>query len=265
MEGPRAWTQCGEQGPGSSQGTPPSHTTWSLQGSPVGASAPRCLEAMRWLSRTGEVASPLFSPAPRTSSATRRTELSRAGRSALGTSQRTKYSSWGPPARGLRAGRVSRCWIWASKAWGREGKGGRDGEGEARGRGREPLGSAHPAAPRLPQPETQARPAGRGSWLEPGFRLICVMWHSGPLDPVFRGGGGWGASVWPSATSEGRQAEGPTVPGGLVRAHRPHPGLRGALEPAVARSGGSDPLSEDEGPGLAGRCLHPGSRRPAAG
>lgn len=46
-------------------------------------------------------ASPLFSPAPRTSSATRRTELSSEGRSALGTSQRTKYSRWGPPARGL--------------------------------------------------------------------------------------------------------------------------------------------------------------------
>lgn len=69
---------------------------------------PQCPEVMWLHSRTEGLASPLFSPAPRTSSATRRTELSRAGRSGLGTSQRTKYSRWGPPACGLWAGRVSR-------------------------------------------------------------------------------------------------------------------------------------------------------------
>jgi hypothetical protein len=52
--------------------------------------------------------SPLSSLALRTSSDTRRTELSRAARSPLGTSKRTKYSRWGPPSRGLWAGLVSR-------------------------------------------------------------------------------------------------------------------------------------------------------------
>ena len=73
-------------------------------------------------------ASPLFSPAPRTSSATRRRELSRVGRAALGTSQRRKYSRCGPPARGFWAGRVSRWWIWASNVLGA--KAGRKREGE---------------------------------------------------------------------------------------------------------------------------------------
>lgn len=88
----------------------PCCTPWSRQGSPQGALHP-CVSG----SRVALVASPLLSPGPRTSSATRRTELSRWGRSALGTSQRTKYSRWGAPPRGLWAGRVSRCRIWASK------------------------------------------------------------------------------------------------------------------------------------------------------
>ena len=109
-------------------------------------------------------ASPLFSPAPRTSSATRRRELSRVGRAALGTSQRRKYSRCGPPARGFWAGRVSRWWIWASNVLGA--KAGRKREGEmerqrqtvGRGGGGEAreLGSRHRGRPALPCPALDA-------------------------------------------------------------------------------------------------------------
>lgn len=112
--------------------------------------------------------SPLFSPAPRTSSATRRTELSREGRSALGTSQRTKYSRWGPPARGLWVGRVSRWWIWASKVLGSQtGEGGDEG------------GVKH--VPWVSWPWTfAARPRsdsllGRVYSWEIGFHLVCLI------------------------------------------------------------------------------------------
>lgn len=91
----------------------PSHTTRASQVSPLGASAPQCPGLVAAL-RTEELTSPFLSLGPRTSSATLRTELSRLDRSALGTSQRTKYSRWGPPSRGFWAGRVSRWRIWAS-------------------------------------------------------------------------------------------------------------------------------------------------------
>lgn len=68
--------------------------------------------------RDRNVSSPLSSLALRTSSDTRRTELRRAARSALGTSKRTKYSRWGLPATGLWAGRVSKWWILASNVFG---------------------------------------------------------------------------------------------------------------------------------------------------
>lgn len=121
-------------------------------GSPSGPLSPPCPSPALWGHRvalgTEQLASPLLSLAPRTSSATRRTELSRAGRSAPGTSQRTKYSRCGAPARGLGAGRVSRCRIWASKVFRKKSRG-RKGETErwidTREGERKHPGSAHPA------------------------------------------------------------------------------------------------------------------------
>lgn len=132
------------------QWKPPGGTTWSGLGSPWGASAPQRLRVTQLHPRAEEPASRLFSPALRTSSATWRTEPSRAGRLALGSSQRTKYSRWGPPSRGLWAGRVSRCKIWASNILGsrRERWGGVKTRGPCATPSRltpPPLDSCHPA------------------------------------------------------------------------------------------------------------------------
>lgn len=137
------------------------------------------------------------------------------------------------------------------------------GKGEVKGAPR----ASRPTAPRLPQPETQARALlGGVHGREPGSCLVCLAAAVTVPPSTQCSRGAVCASLGHIRRPPVSQKVPPSPACWPHRAHWPHPRLRETLEPTVARSGGLDPLqARMRAPGLAGRSTAPRSLRPETG